>query len=156
MIPHLAQRAAELDAADPLASYRDAFVTSDGVVAYLDGNSLGRPLRATRDRLAAFVDGPWGDRLIRAWDEEWMAAPTELGDTIARVCLGAASGQTVVADSTTVLLYKLVRAAVDARPDAPSSSSTPTTSRRSGSSSRASRPSAGWTWCGSPPSPARP
>jgi kynureninase len=113
----LRARAAELDATDPLAPYRAAFVTTDGVLAYLDGNSLGRPLRATRDRLAAFVDGPWGDRLIRAWDEDWMAAPTELGDTIARVCLGAAPGQTVVADSTTVLLYKLVRAAVDARPD---------------------------------------
>ncbi|MDZ5619940.1 kynureninase [Nocardioides sp. HM23] len=111
-----AARAAELDAADPLAPYRDAFISSDGVVAYLDGNSLGRPLRATRDRLSGFVDRPWGDRLIRAWDEEWMAAPTELGDTVARVCLGAAPGQTVVADSTTVLLYKLVRAAVDAQP----------------------------------------
>jgi kynureninase len=111
----LAARAAELDAADPLASYRAEFVTTDGVVAYLDGNSLGRPLHATRARLAGFVDGRWGDRLIRAWDEEWMDAPTELGDTIARLCLGAAAGQTVVADSTTVLLYKLVRAAVDAQ-----------------------------------------
>ena len=111
----IARRAAELDAADPLASYRAAFVTTDGVIAYLDGNSLGRPLRVTRDRLTDFVDGPWGDRLIRSWDEEWMAAPTDLGDTIARVCLGAAPGQSVVADSTTVLLYKLVRAAVDAQ-----------------------------------------
>ena len=117
MTAELRARAAELDATDPLAPYRAAFVTTDGVLAYLDGNSLGRPLRATGDRLAAFVDGPWGDRLIRAWDEDWMAAPTELGDTIAGVCLGAAPGQTVVADSTTVLLYKLVRAAVDARPD---------------------------------------
>ncbi len=114
-VSRLIARAAELDAADPLARHRDAFLSTDGVVAYLDGNSLGRPLRATRDRLAAFVDGPWADRLIRAWDEEWMAAPTDLGDTIARVCLGAAAGQTVVADSTTVLLYKLVRAAVDAQ-----------------------------------------
>ncbi|WP_183100193.1 kynureninase [Nocardioides pelophilus] len=115
-VGHLAARAAELDAADPLAGHRAAFVTTEGVVAYLDGNSLGRPLHATRDRLADFVDGAWGDRLIRAWDEGWMDAPTELGDTLGRVVLGAAPGQTVVADSTTVLLYKLVRAAVDAQP----------------------------------------
>ena len=112
----LRERAAALDAADPLARYCDLFAPSDGLVAYLDGNSLGRPLTATRERLASFVDGPWAARLIRSWDEGWMDAPTELGDTLGRVVLGAAPGQTVIADSTTVLLYKLARAAVDARP----------------------------------------
>jgi kynureninase len=112
----LRERAAALDAADPLARYSDLFAPSEGLVAYLDGNSLGRPLTATRERLASFVDGPWAGRLIRSWDEGWMDAPTELGDTLGRVVLGAAPGQTVVADSTTVLLYKLARAAVDARP----------------------------------------
>jgi kynureninase len=116
---HIAARAAELDAADPLAAHRERFVTNDGVVAYLDGNSLGRPLRATKERMTDFVEHAWGDRLIRAWDEEWMDAPTVLGDTIARVCLGAGPGQTVVADSTTVMLYKLVRAAVDAQEGRP-------------------------------------
>ncbi|GAB3173749.1 aminotransferase class V-fold PLP-dependent enzyme [Myceligenerans halotolerans] len=114
--PDVAERAAALDAADPLAHYRDRFVPSPELVAYLDGNSLGRPLRATRDRLAGFVDDVWAGRLIRAWDEGWMDAPTELGDTVGRVALGAAAGQTVVADSTTVMLYKLARAAVAARP----------------------------------------
>jgi kynureninase len=113
---HLVEEAVSLDEADPLGQYRDHFVRPDGVVAYLDGNSLGRPLTVTRDRLREFVDGEWGERLIRAWDEHWMDRPTELGDTIGRVALGAAAGQTVVADSTTVLLYKLVRAAVGARP----------------------------------------
>lgn len=111
----LADRAAELDAADPLAPHRDAFVSTPGVTAYLDGNSLGRPLHAARTALAELVDGAWGDRLIRAWDEQWMDAPTELGDRIGRVALGAAAGQTVVGDSTSVMLYKLARAAIGAR-----------------------------------------
>lgn len=116
VVADLARRAEELDAADPLAAYRQAFVTTPDVIAYLDGNSLGRPLRTTGGRLARFVEEDWGNRLIRHWDEGWMDAPTELGDLLARTTLGAAPGQTVVADSTTVLLYKLVRAAVDARP----------------------------------------
>ncbi|MEY9906247.1 kynureninase [Catenulispora sp. MAP12-49] len=113
---HLVRKAQALDVSDPLGAYRARFVQADGLVAYLDGNSLGRPLRATRDSLCDFVDGAWGSRLIRAWDEQWMDAPTELGDRIGRAVLGAAPGQTVVADSTTVMLYKLARAAVDARP----------------------------------------
>jgi kynureninase len=108
--------AAALDRADPLAGYVERFVPNDGVVAYLDGNSLGRPLRVTAKRLGAFVADDWGGRLIRAWDEQWMDLPFALGDRIAGATLGAAPGQTVVADSTTVLLYKLMRAAVDARP----------------------------------------
>ncbi|MEH3033070.1 MAG: aminotransferase class V-fold PLP-dependent enzyme [Aeromicrobium erythreum] len=112
----LVARAAALDAADELSAHREAFVPADGLVAYLDGNSLGRPLRATRDRLVDLVDGAWGTRLIRSWDEGWFDAPTELGDLLGRIALGAAAGQTVVADSTTVMLYKLARAAVDLRP----------------------------------------
>ena len=109
-------RAVALDRADPLASLRDEFLPADGVVSYLDGNSLGRPLRVTAEHLGKLVTDVWASRLIRAWDEGWMDAPTELGDLIARVTLCAAPGQTVVADSTTVLLYKLIRAAVEARP----------------------------------------
>ena len=114
--PHLAQRAVDLDAQDGLAALREEFVEAEGVVAYLDGNSLGRPLRTTAGRLSALVEHEWGDRLIRSWDERWMDRPTGLGDAIGRAVLGAGPGQTVVADSTTVLLYKLVRALVAARP----------------------------------------
>jgi kynureninase len=114
-VTDLDTRAAALDAADPLAHHRDAFVSAPGVTAYLDGNSLGRPLHAARAALTDLVDGAWGDRLIRAWDEQWMDAPTELGDRIGRVALGAAAGQTVVGDSTSVMLYKLARAALGAR-----------------------------------------
>lgn len=114
--PDLHRTAAELDAADPLRAHVERFVPAPGVTAYLDGNSLGRPLRATQTRLAEFVRDAWGTRLIRAWDEGWMERPFELGDRIARAALGAAAGQTIVADSTTVLLYKLLEAAVAARP----------------------------------------
>ncbi|WP_435742678.1 kynureninase [Nocardioides sp. SYSU DS0663] len=111
-------RSAELDAADPLASYRSRFVGSDdpAVVAYLDGNSLGRPVADVAGRLGDFVAGPWGDRLIRSWDEAWMDEPTRVGDRLGRVVLGAGPGQVVVGDSTSVLLYKLLRAGVAARP----------------------------------------
>jgi kynureninase len=113
------RRAGELDAADPLRPFLDRFVFDDddhGVVAYLDGNSLGRPTRATAQRLERFVREEWGGRLIRGWYEGWMDRPTELGDRLARVCLGAASDQVVVADSTSVLIYKLARATFAARP----------------------------------------
>ncbi|GGK93122.1 kynureninase [Salinibacterium xinjiangense] len=105
-----------LDATDPLAGFTSRFIQSNEVRAYLDGNSLGRPLTATLERLAGFVSHDWGSRLIRSWDEQWMQLPLALGDRIGHVTLGAAAGQCVVADSTTVLLYKLIRAAVDARP----------------------------------------
>ena len=110
--------ASQLDAADPLGPFRSRFVAVDdpSVVAYLDGNSLGRPLAVTGERLAGFVAGAWGRRLIRSWDEAWMAEPLTVGDRLAEIALGAAAGQVIVADSTTVLLYKLIRAAVAARP----------------------------------------
>jgi kynureninase len=112
----LAEQAVALDAGDPLASCRDEFILPEGVLAYLDGNSLGRPLKATRERLARLVDHEWGERLIRAWDEAWMDRPLALGDQLGRVVLGAAPGQVMIGDSTTVMLYKLIRAALDARP----------------------------------------
>ncbi|MGI4895173.1 MAG: kynureninase [Janthinobacterium lividum] len=110
------RRASTLDAADPLAPERDRFLldAAPGVSAYLDGNSLGRPLATTADRLSEFVQQQWGARLIQGWTDSWMGWPEEVGDAIGRVALGAGPGQTVVGDSTTVLFYKLVRAAVDA------------------------------------------
>jgi len=108
--------AAELDAADPLAAHRALFVEMPGVVAYLDGNSLGRPLIASVERVATFLREEWAGRLIRGWDEGWLDLPLTIGDELGRVALGAAPGQVAIGDSTTVLLYKLVRAALDARP----------------------------------------
>ncbi|WP_040569140.1 kynureninase [Microbacterium yannicii] len=114
MLAELAAAASALDAADPLRHHRDAFVGAETSLVYFDGNSLGRPPRASVDRLAAFARDEWGQRLIRGWDEEWMQLPFDIGDRIGGAAIGAAPGQTVVGDSTTVLLYKLVRAAFDA------------------------------------------
>ncbi|RZT59589.1 kynureninase [Microcella alkaliphila] len=108
--------AADLDAADPLASYAREFCPGDDLVAYLDGNSLGRPLARTVDSMRHLVEREWGDRLIRGWDELWLARAEELGDRIGAACLGAAAGQTVVGDSTTVMIYKLIRASIAMRP----------------------------------------
>ncbi len=113
----LRDRAATLDATDPLAGFRDRFLPGGDVVAYFDGNSLGRPPRATAERLASFVTDDWGERLIRGWDEGWVELPATAGDEIATVVLGAAPGQTVVADSTSVNLFKVLHAACDLRPD---------------------------------------
>ncbi|MGA9102636.1 kynureninase [Aeromicrobium sp.] len=110
-------RAVALDAADPLASFRDRFVPAHDVVAYFDGNSLGRPPRATAEMLAAFATEQWGGRLIRGWDEGWVELPTTVGDELAAAVLGAAPGQTVVADSTSVNLFKVLHAACELRPD---------------------------------------
>ena len=115
--PHTLTReaATALDAADPLADFRERFVIDDDLV-YLDGNSLGRLPRATSKRIAELVDEQWGRRLIRAWDEGWLELPVHIGDRLGAAALGAAAGQVVVGDSTTVCFYRLASAALDLRP----------------------------------------
>ncbi len=113
----LRRRAQDLDAADPLAGYRDRFVGTDTDLSYLDGNSLGRPLKRTVTDISSFIQDSWGGRLIRGWDEEWLELPQAIGDQLGRSVLGAAPGQTIIADSTTVVLYKLIRAALAAVTD---------------------------------------
>lgn len=108
--------ATELDAADPLARYRERFLPAPDVVAYLDGNSLGRPLAASIARVEEVARTQWAGRLIRGWDDGWMGLPVRIGDELGRLALAAAPGQTVIGDSTTVLLYKLIRAAIALRP----------------------------------------
>jgi kynureninase len=117
-VDNVFDRAAELDRLDPLAHCRDLYLRApdDDVVAYLDGNSLGRPLRASADRISAFVQRAWAGRLIRGWDEDWLELPMRIGDRLGEVVLGAGPGQTTIGDSTTVLLYKLARGAVALRP----------------------------------------
>jgi len=109
-------QAARLDRDDALAGFRRAFVVDDPELIYLDGNSLGRLPRATRDRLRDLVEHAWGRRLIRGWNEGWMEAPQRVGAKIARL-VGARDDEVIVADSTTVNLFKLAHAALEARPD---------------------------------------
>jgi kynureninase len=101
-------RAERLDAGDPLAAFRERFVIEDPDEIYLDGNSLGRLPRATRERTNALLD-QWGGELVRAWDE-WIELPERVGDLIGEAVLDAKPGETIVSDSTTVNLYKLAGA----------------------------------------------
>lgn len=114
----LTDRAAaeRLDRDDPLADLRNQFVIDDPDLLYLDGNSLGRLPRRSIERLRAVVEHEWGRRLVRSWNEGWMDLPVRAGDLIGERLVGAAPGQVVVSDSTSVNLYKLAVAALDARP----------------------------------------
>ncbi|WP_320777346.1 kynureninase [Streptomyces sp. CRN 30] len=106
----LKSRADELDAADPLAELRRRFVLDDAV--YLDGNSLGALPAAVPDRVADVVRRQWGELRIRSWEESgWWTAPERIGDRIAPL-VGAAPGQIVVGDSTSVNVFKALVAAV--------------------------------------------
>jgi kynureninase len=106
---------AAMDAVDPLARQRACFLLDEGIV-YLDGNSLGALPAATPPRLAGVVAEEWGRGLIRSWNAAgWIEAPRRLGDKVARL-IGAGEGEVLVADSTSVNLFKLLAAGVRARP----------------------------------------
>jgi kynureninase len=108
--------AAALDRADPLAPFRERFVLPDGVI-YLDGNSLGPLPKATPARIAQVMQREWGQSLIRSWtDHGWIDLQFRVGEKIGQL-IGAEPGTTVVADSTSVNLFKLLAAALGHRPD---------------------------------------
>jgi kynureninase len=104
------------DATDPVAVFRSRFELPAGMI-YLDGNSLGALPTATAARLADAVRNEWGHGLIRSWnDAGWIDLPANVGDKIGRL-IGAAPGQVIAADSTSVNLYKLIHAAADLCPE---------------------------------------
>ncbi|NUR71830.1 MAG: aminotransferase class V-fold PLP-dependent enzyme [Hamadaea sp.] len=113
----LLTRARTLDAADPLAEYRARFFYPDAEpdLIYLDGNSLGRPPLATRDRLRKLLDEEWGTDLVRGWDR-WITLARDAGDVLATGVLGVDPGEVLLCDTASVNLYKLAVAACDARP----------------------------------------
>ena len=105
--------AERLDAADPLASFRERFVISDPDTLYLDGNSLGRLPLASRQALHERID-QWGAELVSGWGE-WIELPQRAGDVLAAGVLGALPGEVIVTDSTTVNLFKLASAVLSQR-----------------------------------------
>ena len=108
--------AEQLDATDPLASFRARFEIPDDALVYLDGNSLGRLPAAAADRVAQVMREEWGDRLIRSWSEGWMELPTQVGDRLGAALLGARPGETLVSDTVTANCFKALHAALDLRP----------------------------------------
>ena len=104
------------DSVDPIRGFRDRFIIPDGII-YLDGNSLGPMPRATASILNRTIEQEWGRDLIRSWNNAaWFDMPVRLGDRVGEL-IGAAPGQTLVCDTTSINLYKAVHAAIGLRPD---------------------------------------
>jgi kynureninase len=104
-----------LDRIDPLAPLREKFLLPPGVI-YLDGNSLGALPRSTAARVSRVIEKEWGEDLITSWNRhEWIGMPQRVGDKIAPL-IGAEAGEVVVAESTSINLFKVLAAAVKMRP----------------------------------------
>lgn len=110
------EQARELDAADPLREARARFVLPSGII-YLDGNSLGALPKATPPHLRTVIEQQWGNDLITSWNKHgWIEWPQRIAAKLAPI-VGARPNELLIADSTTINLFKLLAAAVAARPD---------------------------------------
>jgi kynureninase len=109
------QTALDLDRADPLAFFPAQFSVSDKEVCYLDGNSLGRLPLQTIEAVNAFLSNEWGAQVVTGWTD-WITKSQHVGDLVGSAALGAARGQVLVGDSTSVNFYQLAVAAIKARP----------------------------------------
>ena len=107
--------ALKLDQNDPLAGYRSKFVITDPNLCYLDGNSLGRLPHATVKAVSDFLSQEWGNEVVTGWSH-WIDEAQVAGDLLGRAALGAAPGQVLVCDTTSVNFYQLCVAAIKARP----------------------------------------
>ncbi len=113
--PSPPQEIVDLDRADTLGAFREQFELPPAVI-YLDGNSLGALARRTRERIEKVVAKEWGRDLITSWEGAgWISLPQRTGDKIGRL-IGAANGQVIAADSTSVNLFKVLSVALRARP----------------------------------------
>lgn len=106
--------ALQCDEADPLASFRERFLLPEEGLIYLDGNSLGPLMHATREAVEELTARQWGEELIESWNAHWWDLPVVLGDMLAPL-VGASPGEVVMADSTSVNLYKLAHGALKLR-----------------------------------------
>lgn len=107
--------ALNLDLADPLAKYRDQFINNNPFLCYLDGNSLGRLPKKTIQVVNEYLLNEWGAQVVEGWGH-WIDEAQITGDLIGRSALGAAEGQVLACDTTSVNFYQLVNAALRARP----------------------------------------
>lgn len=107
--------AVALDSEDPLARYHDEFLIADPEKCYLDGNSLGRLPRRTIEKVNDYLLNEWGNQLVDGWSS-WIDEAQSTGDLIGRAALGAAAGQVLAVDTTSVNFYQLCHAAIRARP----------------------------------------
>jgi kynureninase len=109
------QYALDLDKNDPLAQFKSKFVISDPAMCYLDGNSLGRLPHATVVAVNDFLTQEWGQEVVTGWSH-WVDEAQPVGDLIGESTLGAAKGQVLACDTTSVNFYQLCMAAIKARP----------------------------------------
>lgn len=107
--------AIELDANDPLGHYREQFVNTKPDMCYLDGNSLGRLPKKTIESINNFMINEWGENVVEGW-AEWIDQAQKTGNLIGRATLGAAEGQVLACDTTSVNFFQLCGAALAARP----------------------------------------
>ena len=107
--------AEELDIKDPLAHFKSQFVVGDPTMCYLDGNSLGRLPKATITAINDFMTKEWGPEVVTGWSH-WVDEAQPTGDLLGEAALGAAAGQVLVCDTTSVNFYQLCLAAIKARP----------------------------------------
>ena len=108
------EQARTLDRRDQLARYRESFLIDDPGLIYLDGNSLGRVPKDSVALMDRLVRHQWGNRLIRAWNDEWMGLSRRIGAKLAGL-IGALPDEVIIADSTSVNLFKLIAGALKER-----------------------------------------
>ena len=104
-----------LDKNDPLAHFKSQFVITDPEMCYLDGNSLGRLPKSTITAITDFMNKEWGPEVVTGWSH-WVDEAQPTGDLLGEAALGAAAGQVLVCDTTSVNFYQLCLAAIHARP----------------------------------------